>query len=652
MSTGYGVTVDQRVFVDGPDGTPLALTLYLPDAPFDGPFPAVLEALPYRKDDDCTSRDWQTFSYLAERGIAGIRLDIRGTGASRGIIEDEYTATEHIDNIAVMEWAAGQDWCNGNLGMWGISWGGFNSLQTAMLRPPRLGAIAVMHATHDRFACDVHYVGGSLHAQEQGDWPAMMVATNALPPDPDIVGEDWFDAWIERLEHTPQWLLNWLRHQHRDSYWMHGSPCADYASIECPTLLVGGWNDAYVDGILALGEHLRCPRRLVVGPWGHERPATGVPGPTLDHFDLLARWFGHHLRGDHNGIMEALPAALVHVADEPTDAIDHIPGRWLALPGWPPPTLERVDLDLSSVGPARARWEGPQWVGVHAPVWYRVGVELTDSTPDDAASIVFETDPLEEPMCLMGAPEVDVTVTSDREFGLVAARLLGVGPDGATRLISRGSRNLVFVDDFSAPAALAPGEAVRVRFGLRACAVTVPAGWRLRLAVSGADFPIVWPPPGRFSLAVDGMSSVLSLPVLPVSGADRVQIPEVASLPAPAATTERSISSCLVERDSGWTTVRRRVGHTEHQPGRGDLTYELDQDWSVTVADYDPLTTRVEAVTRAALARPGWEVAAIGSVSIGSDQAGFTVEIELEATHNADVVYLRSWREVIERSWS
>ena len=649
MSAGYPCRVDRRVFVEAADGTLLAVTLYLPDAPADGPFPAVLEALPYRKDDDCTSRDWQTYSYLAARGIAGIRLDIRGSGASQGVIEDEYTQAEHSDNVAVMEWAAAQDWCSGRLGMWGISWGGFNSLQTAMLRPPHLAAIAVMHATHDRFACDVHYVGGSLHAQEQGDWPTMMVAQNALPPDPDIVGEGWLERWLDRLEHTPQWLGRWLRHQQRDAYWEHGSPCVDYQAITCPTLLIGGWHDPYVDGILALAEHLRCRRRLVVGPWGHERPATGVPGPTLDHFDLLARWFGHHLRGDDNGVMDE-PPVLFHLADEPSNALCRIPGRWLALPEWPPPQHDR--LELAPRPRSGTSWEGPQWVGVHAPVWYRVGVEVGDSAPDDAASIVFETDPLDEPLRLVGAPEVAVTVTTDRPFGLVAARLLGVHPDGSTRLISRGSRNLAFPEDFSKPAVPTPRQPLRLRFGLRACAVTVPAGWRLRLAVAGADFPISWPPPGRFRLDVDPTDLLLSLPVLSADGGRAAHVPEADVLPAPAATVERSTASAEVKREGRATTVRRRLGHTEHQPGRGDLTYTLDQSWLVTVEDDDPLSTRVEASARAALARPGWEVAASGRVSLTADDLAFRLVIAVEATYGADSVFRRSWREVIPRRWS
>ncbi len=81
--------------------------------------------------------------------------------------------------MAVLEWLAEQPWCTGRIGMWGISWGGFSALQTAMLRPPMLEAICAMDATHDRFATDVHYIGGALHLFEQVDWPVGMAAQSS-----------------------------------------------------------------------------------------------------------------------------------------------------------------------------------------------------------------------------------------------------------------------------------------------------------------------------------------------------------------------------------------------------------------------------------------------------------------------------------------
>lgn len=644
----YPVRIDRKVRVQMEDGTTIALTLYLPDAPGDGPFPAVVESLPYRKDDDCFARDYRTYAYLATRGIAGVRIDIRGTGASTGIILDEYVEQEQLDNLAVMNWLEEQDWCSGNLGMWGISWGGFSALQTAMLRPPQLKAIAAMHATHDRFACDVHYSGGSLLAGEQLDWPGSMVTTNALPPDPEIFGVGWYEEWINRLENTPQWPIEWLRHQRRDEYWLHGSPCADYGAIECPTLLVGGWLDGYVDGITALAEHLQCPTRTVIGPWGHYRPASGVPGPTLDHFDLLARWFGHHLRGDDNAVMDLAPVTVYVRTDPPYDG-ENAAGYWRAEQSWPPTDSDELTLDLSELAHAGSSWSGPQWVGSHAPFWDRAGFPSQDSTADDESSLCFDSDPFPSSVEILGTPIVDLTVATDQPVGLVAGRLLAIDPDGATHLICRASRNLAFADDLSHPAEPVPGAFSKVTVPLWATSAVIPAGWRLRLALSGADFPVVWPPRRKFTLTVDPDRSRLVLPLAKPRHPDRTRsIPSAGTAPEAPVESTRSKSEWTIRRDGNRTIFRMERGSAEAQPG---LVYEADQWWTVSVGDDDPATTRAQTHSSTSLHRPGWTVATEGELLIeGRDQ--LEVTIRLTAHHNGEEVFQRTWTDTIPRQWA
>lgn len=648
----YPVRIDRQQFAVMSDGVRIALTTYLPDASGDGPFPAVVESVPYRKDDDCTARDWETFGYLASQGIAGVRMDIRGTGASTGVIADEYVEREQLDALEVLRWTASQDWCTGNLGMWGISWGGFSALQTAMLRPPELKAIAPMHATHDRFACDVHYTGGSLHVQEQIDWPTSMVSCNAMPPDPDIFGDGWYDEWMRRLDTTPQWPLEWLRHQSRDGYWLHGSPMADYASIACPTLLIGGWLDGYVDGMLKLAEHLGCPTRTVIGPWGHYRPATGVPGPTLDHFALLARWFGHHLRGDDNGMMET-PAVSVFVQTQPSRATDRVDGYWRGESGWPPP--ERVDAayPLGTDASEARTWEGPQWIGSHAPAWDRAGVPTEPSDSDDAASLVFEWGPLDQPVEILGTPFVDLSVSSDRPWGLVAARLLAVSPDGDTAIVARGSRNLVFADDLSEPKPVVVDQPFRVRFPLLACSAIIAAGWSIRLAVAGADFSQAWPPGERFTLTVDPSTSRLILPVMPGGAESRMlDLPESSEHSSPPVTEVRSDGSRSTEHVDGVTVVRRSFDNVEFQPERGDLTYRNAQEMEVAVADDDPASTRAWSRSTMGLGRPGWSVETTGTLDITADANAFHVTIGLIACHDGVEIFSRVWNEDIDRIWA
>lgn len=647
----YPVRIDRRVFVPMDDGVQICLTVYLPDAPGDGPFPTVVESIPYRKDDEFFAPDFRSYTYLAARGFAGVRLDIRGTGASSGIIADEYLEREQRDTLAVFDWLEAQDWCDGNLGMWGVSWGGFSALQTAMLRPPQLRAIAPVHATHDRFACDVHYTGGSLHAAEQLDWPGAMVASNALPPDPEIFGKGWYEEWMHRLDRTPQWVFEWLRHQRRDEYWLHGSPCADFSAIEVPTLLIGGWLDGYVDGMLALAEHLSCETRTVIGPWGHYRPATGVPAPTLDHLDLLERWFGHHLRSDDNGVMQDLAPVTVFVRTSPPHDGEFVAGVWRAESRWPAHDAERR-LVLADLDHDRTEWSGPQWVGSHAPFWDRGGFPSHDSGPDDSVSMSFTTAPLDEPLEILGSPQVTVRVTTDHPFGLLAARLVMVDPEGRGHLICRGSRNLAFPDDLSSPRAPEPGSPMNLTFRLLATSAVVPAGWRIRLALAGADFPVVWPPPGMFTLRVDPEGSALQLPIVSSRRQDRVRDIPMAPEPPPAPVTSlRSVSEWEVTADGDSRTFRRLRGDTDRLPERSNLTCESDQWWTVTVRDDDPASMRLVTEARVALSRPGWSVETRGRIEMAGGSMIETV-VELVALRDEAEVFRRRWEQSVQREWA
>ena len=166
------------------DGTRLAARLFLPD---ELPAPAIVDALPYRMDDLTASYASEYERLCEEGGFAVCRLDLRGTGSSEGIALDEYHAQEQADICEVIAWLAAQDWCTGKVGMYGTSWGGFNSLQVAMERPPALHAIVPIYASDDRYTDDVHYMGGVLKAIDLVDWVIYMAACNVLPPVPAVL---------------------------------------------------------------------------------------------------------------------------------------------------------------------------------------------------------------------------------------------------------------------------------------------------------------------------------------------------------------------------------------------------------------------------------------------------------------------------------
>ena len=284
------------------DGCRLAVRLWLPQDAEQHPVPAILEYLPYRKRDATAERDALNHAYFAANGYASVRVDMRGCGDSDGIILGEYQQQEQDDALEVIAWIADQPWCDGDVGMIGISWGGFNSLQIAALDPPELKAIITHGSTDDRYTDDAHYIGGSL-ARVNWGWGQMFMNVLSLPPDPELFGPDWRKEWLKRLEAVGPVTHNWTRHQRRDSYWQHGSVNEDYSLIKCPVYAVGGFVDGYTNAVPRLLENLKVPRKGLIGPHGHNVPDEADPGPAIGFFHEEVRWWDHWLKDINTGIM-------------------------------------------------------------------------------------------------------------------------------------------------------------------------------------------------------------------------------------------------------------------------------------------------------------------------------------------------------------
>ncbi len=332
----------RRTWITVADGTRLAARLWLPAGL---PAPVLLEALPYRMDDLTASYSSEYERLCDEGGFVVCRLDIRGTGSSGGLATDEYTAEEHDDICQVIAWLAEQEWSNGRVGMYGTSWSGFNSLQVACLRPPALGAIAPIYASDDRYTDDVHYMGGALKAVDLVDWVLYMVACNALPPVPAVFGAGWREEWARRVDDVDPWLLRWLEEQADGPYWRHGSVRPDYARIACPTMIVAGWADGYTNIVFRGLEALTCPKRVILGPWGHGSTATALPGPHIDLVPELIRWFRRWLADEANGVDEEPPIVVfARRSTRPAPDLAEMRGEW----------RERADLAAGAPRGARA----------------------------------------------------------------------------------------------------------------------------------------------------------------------------------------------------------------------------------------------------------------------------------------------------------
>jgi putative CocE/NonD family hydrolase len=654
------VRIHRHVRIPMPDGTGLSADIYLPPAGA-GPVGAAIEYLPYRKDDLRMPIEWRHRA-LAARGVASVRLDIRGTGSSEGAIVDEYLPQEWADGAAAMEWLAAQPWCNGRLGLWGISYGGFNALQIAATAPEPLEAVVAVHFTDDRYTDDVHYGGGSLRAWDWTNYALRMVAMNGLPPDVDYVS-DWADVWQRRLELEP-WTLRWLREQVAGDYWTSGSLRSDYSRIRCPTYLIGGWHDGYRNAPLRTYQGLQCPKKLLVGPWSHSLPDSGIPGPHVSFVDELARWFGHWLNGADTGVMDEDPVTLfVQDAQPPDPVAPECPGTWITASDLPrvTPTDFFLTGDRSLVGAAPAvRAYGivvpdAPWAGVFAGVWCPSNpprVRASDQRLEEPASAVFSSPPLQESLVLLGGCTVRLGVTAAAEVAQLAVKLCDVRPDGAATLVTRGVLNLTRRHGFASPVAIVPEEAFDVTVPLDVTAWTFPAGHRLQLLVASGDWPNVWPAPHAARLrigAADG--AALTLPALDLAACRTTELapPDAQEVADPAAAPQRS---------ADWS-YRRRLLTEMHEVATSsrsvfsvpakELEVEERHETLLSVDGRAPAHARSAGEIAFVLRRPHLEIASRARTELRSTATSFEAAIQLEVEVDGETAHRLSWTESVPR---
>ncbi|MFE5292457.1 CocE/NonD family hydrolase [Isoptericola sp. NPDC056618] len=681
------------------DGTRLAARVWRPVDPT--PVPAILEYLPYRLSDWTAPRDAQRHPYYAGHGYASVRVDIRGSGNSDGFQDDEYSPTELADGVAVVEWLAAQDWCDGAVGMFGISWGGFNSLQIAALAPEPLKAIVTVCSTDDRYDNDVHYTGGSVLAVDMHAWAATMLAFCSRPPDPAYVGEGWRAQWLERLERTEPFVHTWLDHQTRDDYWRHGSVIEDYSTISAAVLAVGGWNDPYRDTVLRLAAAgddgaLRAPVRGILGPWSHQYPDRGLPpGPAIGFLQETLRWWDHWLKGADRGVLDDPPLrAWISESVPPATVYDELPGRWVGEPTWPSPHVLARELPLVAAGaddppegglrttaptvgaladghPVPTSWlvDSPSHTGVDAGRFFPFGNDADlppDQREEDGRSLCFDSDPLTAPLEILGRARVRLRLTCSGEKGQVVARLCDVGPDGASTLVTRGVLNLSARHGRDRAVPWTPGATEEVTFELTGTGYALAPGHRLRLAVSSAYWPWVWPQPGDAVLAVAVGDGALELPVHdrasshpPVVFEEPEQAPPLGVVfgEADEARPERRVVRDVAE--GRWLLeVDPRYGGTRTYPDGLEFTEDaLERYWigrdatsARTRSDWTVRLRRGAGGPLPAGMTDGWDASVVTRSEITCDEHAFRTENEVVARDGDEVVFERRWTRTIPRT--
>ena len=657
-----GFRILENEWITLSDGVRLAARIWLPDESSQKPVPAILEYLPYKKRGGTDARDDETYAYFARHGYAGVRVDIRGNGESEGQMEDEYTAKELNDGVAVIDWIARQDWCDGNVGMIGISWGGFNGLQIAALRPPALKAIVTVCSTDDRYADDIHFMGGCL-LNDNLTWSQQMLNYSSRPPDPELVGDGWKTLWLERLEELPFLAANWLKHPRRDDFWKHASVCENFDTIETAVLAVGGWHDAYSNAVPRLLSGLNAPAKGIIGPWEHRYPHIAKVGQAINFLKECVRWWDRWLKGIENGADggPALRAYLLESAP-PSSRVGARAGIWVAEENWPPVEqtpqaffLMRDRLVDHPPDPESIPITTPQDLGLQSGN-FCPGMRIDDELPgdqrqDDEKSVVFDSDPLSEKLTILGAPEVAFTFSCNKPNAMIVARLCDVAPDGSSTRVSLMPLNLTHLHSHETPEALIPGKTYRVRIKMADAGYVFAEGHRVRLALSNGYWPLIWPSAETTTVDLIVGESSLTLPVRASDDSATVSF-EAPNKPANGAFEVLRDGSNRKDIDysEDGTVILELFDDLGHMRSNSNgLETASTVRHSYRIKPNDPLSAKVEAAWTFETRRGNWQVNTRSSSAMTCDETHFHLSAQLEAFENGETLFKRSWQESIER---
>jgi putative CocE/NonD family hydrolase len=664
----YSVRTIEHEWIPLADGTRLAARMWMPEIAEKQPVPAILEYIPYRKRDGTRARDEPMHGFFSGHGYAVIRVDMRGTGESDGLLRDEYLLQEQDDALEVIDWISRQPWCTGNVGMMGKSWGGFNSLQVAARRPPALKAIITVGFTDDRYNDDIHYKGGCL-LNDNLWWGAIMLAYQSRPGDPALLGESWRADWLKRLEEMPLWPALWMNHSVRDAYWRHGSVCEDWSAIRCPVLALDGWADSYTNTVLRLMENLKVPRRAIIGPWAHLYPHDGAPAPAIGFLQEGVRWWDHWLKGIDNGAMDGpMVQAWMEESRPPSAICPASPGRWISSSAWPSADVRETPWHLTygrllrepNEGPERIALRTPQNQGLLAGEWMGAGVpgeSPSDQRLDDGSSLVFDGEVLAESLEIFGYPRFEVELSSDRPSAMLFARLSDVAPDGSVTRVSYGLMNLTHLEGHDRVVPLESGRTVGATVKLDCIAHRFAPGHRVRLSLATTFWPMIWPMPEEVTLTLGLETARLVLPVR-TDGSDSegpIAEPRSASL-TPTTWLAQGRVDRLLKYDiltDTWTCITDGVGGVF---GEGiyrfdeiDTTVEHNLKRELVLRNGDPLSARYVLTQTMKIGREGWWTDADIVVSMRGDLTHFILDAEMKVRENGKLVFEKTWDERIPR---
>jgi putative CocE/NonD family hydrolase len=644
------------------DGVRLAVNLYMPeDAKPDDKFPAILEYLPYRKDDWTLSRDWNLHTYFVRRGYVVARVDIRGTGASEGAPPDrEYSDQEQQDGLEVIAWLARQPWSSGSVGMMGISWGGFNAIQMARLHPPELKAIIAVCATEELFHDDIHYIDGLMHVDEFE--PAMDLELG-LTRSPDFPTDE--KSLAPRFDSSP-WFLLYLRQQRDGPFWRRASVAPDrYGEYTVPSFMVGGFLDGYRDSLARFFEKSKAPIKALLGPWNHTFPHDAEPGPAIEWRDEATRWWDYWLKGKQNGILDEPRFEVYMRRPYPPDPnIKEVPGEWRAERTWPPADQHtqtlflQPDHSLSGTSPIALTQQRHELkyvpsIGIEAGFWW--GDFTTDQRPTDVYSLVYDSAPVEKDTAIFGWPRAYLQVSANAPLADWFVRLSDVAPDGTVTMITGAGLSGAQRDSAGNPADLEPGKKYFLPIELHLTSWIFPPGHRIRLAISNALWPMIWPTPHAMTteLHLGGEQTArLELPVVPLDAPARPHYPVVEETPPLKGVS--STGDIWPPKD--WTVTRDLMTGTTRVlwsgEDSGDYPWGHTKDYekmTYVVQDSDPAVSNVHADASTTVMLRGRTLVWSVVLNLRSDAKNFYYHFERHLTENGRPLRNKTWDETIPR---
>ena len=638
------------------DGVHLHALLYLPDdLKSSGRIPAVLNTTPYRNMP-------RSDSYFARHGYAALYVDVRGTGASEGIPLDEYSREEHEDTAQVIDWLSKQPWSNGNVGMFGASYSAFNSVWVAAaIKPPALKAIFALCGTDNRYTDDIHFPGGTM-LMVDNSWALGMVTSNLMPgaPNYDVDGR----AALERWETKP-WLQGFLHQQLDSSYWRHGSLAPDYSRLTTPTFLGGGTLDIYQNFVPRIMRNSPATTMGILGPWHH---SMRVPGPTVDWDAIRVRWFDHWLKGEDTGMLREPRVSfyLPRWRRQSFRFTDDVPGAWKYLDDWPEtvfaprdrlffrPSPERPPSEAITLDPAPGEGGGLSDVaGPASALLLRYspgtggfdqsfgpttteGFYGLDHRGDDVFGLAFDTTPLRSSIEILGFARARLFVSATAPIASWIVRLEDIAPDGTSYLIARGYLNGTHRRSHITPERLTPNEVYEIEVELFCTSYEFAPDHRIRVVVTNAEFPVIWPSPYPMTTTLytgGDRPSHVDLPVLPPLSYRSARLPELPPSSDP-----------FVDRVEGY----ERTHDVATGVHTAFVTLGDDKIWC-RVNENDPASASLEIQGTRVENQGERRIEARAEGSLRSTADSFLMDIECTLLDNGKVVRSGRWQDEVKR---